>query len=279
MTAKIDGKRILIYVVLILFTVLCLAPFFMLIINATHSHPDIQKGFSALPGKALWNNLNHVLHNDNLPVITGLVNSMIVSVCTAALSVYFSALTAYGIHVYNFKYKTQVFSFILLIMLVPSQISALGFIREMMAFGLMDSFIPLIIPAVATPATVFFMKQYLESTLSLEIVEASRIDGAGEFRTYNSIIIPLMKPAFAVQGIFSFVYSWNNYFLPSLLLESKSMKTLPILIAQLRSADFLKFDMGQIYMLITLAILPTVIVYILLSKNIVGGIALGGVKG
>ena len=122
------------------------------------------------------------------------------------------------------------------------------------------------------------MKQYLDASLPMEIVEAARIDGAGEFYTFNHIVLPIMKPALAVQAIFSFVSSWNNYFIPALVLDTADKKTLPILIAQLRSADFLKFDMGKVYMLVAIAILPVIIVYLLLSKFIVRGVALGGVK-
>ena len=143
----------------------------------------------------------------------------------------------------------------------------------------MNSFIPLIIPAIAAPAVFFYMKQYMESTLPLELLEAARIDGAGEFRTFNQIALPLMKPAIAVQAIFSFVGSWNNYFTPALILTDDKKKTLPILIATLRSADYLKFDMGQVYMMITFSILPVIIVYLILSKNIVSGLAVGAVKG
>ena len=224
-------------------------------------------------------NLRNVFHNENLPVLRGTLNSLVIAGGSAALAVYFSSLTAYGLHAYDLRGKKQAFSFILLVMLVPSQVSALGFLREMLALGLRDSFLPLILPAVASPTVVFFMKQYMASAVPLELVSAARIDGANEFYAFNRVIIPIMKPAFAVQGIFAFVASWNNYFMPSLLLDSKMKKTLPILIAQLRSADFLKYDLGQVYMLITIAILPTVIVYLLLSKNIVGGIALGGIKG
>ena len=116
-------------------------------------------------------------------------------------------------------------------------------------------------------------------SLPMEIVEAARIDGAGEFYTFNKIVLPIMKPALAVQAIFSFVASWNNYFIPALVLDTADKKTLPILIAQLRSADFLKFDMGKVYMMVAIAILPVIIVYLLLSKFIVRGVALGGVKG
>lgn len=123
------------------------------------------------------------------------------------------------------------------------------------------------------------MKQYLISALPLEIVEAARIDGSSEFRTFNTVVLPMMKPAIAVQAIFTFVFAWNNYFLPALLLDSKNKKTLPILIAQLRSADFLKFDMGQVYMLITIAIIPIILVYLCMARFIVGGVTLGSVKG
>ena len=272
-------RELMIYIVLVLLTCLCLFPFFMLMINATRSHTEIQKGFTFLPGGAIFMNLRNVFHNENLPVLRGTLNSLVIAGGSAALAVYFSSLTAYGLHAYDFRGKKQAFSFILLVMLVPSQVSALGFLREMLALGLRDSFLPLILPAVASPTVVFFMKQYMASAVPLELVSAARIDGANEFYAFNRVIIPIMKPAFAVQGIFAFVASWNNYFVPSLLLDSKMKKTLPILIAQLRSADFLKYDLGQVYMLITIAILPTVIVYLLLSKNIVGGIALGGIKG
>ena len=122
------------------------------------------------------------------------------------------------------------------------------------------------------------MYSYMQSSLPMELVEAARIDGCSEFRTFNRIVLPIMKPAIAVQAIFTFVMAWNNYFIPALIISDNKKKTLPILIAALRSADFLKFDMGKVYMLITIAIVPIIIIYILLSRYIVAGVALGGVK-
>ena len=171
------------------------------------------------------------------------------------------------------------FTFILMVMMIPTQVTALGFLQLLGKMNLMDSFIPLIVPSIATPVTFFYMKQYMEASLPLEIIEASRIDGAGEFKTFNIMVTPIMKPAIAVQAIFAFVSSWNNYFVPSLVLQSDKKKTLPILIAQLRNADWLKFDMGQVYMMIAFSIFPVVIVYLILSKHIVQGVALGSVKG
>lgn len=275
----LNTERIIRYVVLLLLTILCLLPFYILLINATRSHPDIQKGFSFLPGKSFITNLKNVLRNENLPVIHGIFNSLFISGCNAILTTYFSSLTAYAIHAYEFKFKRALFLFILMIMMVPVQVSTLGFIDLMQKFKLLDSFIPLIIPSIAAPVVFFFMKQYMESNLAIEIIEAARIDGSGEYRTFNNIVLPIMKPAIAVQAIFAFVNTWNNYFVPSLIIKTNTKKTLPILIAQLRSADFLKFDMGQLYMLIAIAIFPVIIVYMCLSKFIVRGVAAGSIKG
>ena len=221
-----------------------------------------------------WNNLLH----GTLPVFYGLRNSIFVSVCSAILCVYFSTMTAYAIHAYEFKLKKFMFTFILMIMMIPTQVTVLGFLQLIGKMKLDDSFIPLIVPAIAAPVSFFYMKQYMDSVLSLSLVEAARIDGAGEFRTFNSIVLPLMRPAIAVQAIFTFVSSWNNYFTPALVLHTDKKKTLPILIAQLRSADWLKFDMGQVYVMIAFSIFPVIVVYLLLSRNIVGGVTAGGVK-
>ena len=275
----VHTRRIIAYVVLIIVTIMCLFWFYVLFVNATRSKAELNHGFTLIPSKYAGRNLYNLFHNSNLPIIRGLLNSLIVSLCTAGLSTYFSTMTAFSIHAYDFKLKKAAFTFILAIMMIPTQVTALGFINMLRRIKLMDSFIPLIVPAIAAPAVFFYMKQYMEANIPLELMESARIDGAGEFRIFNTIALPLMKPAIAVQAIFSFVTSWNNYFTPALVLKSDSKKTLPILIATLRSADFLKFDMGQVYMFIALAILPVIIVYIFMAKNIVAGMTVGAVKG
>ena len=274
----IHARRILAYVVLILVSFLCLFWFYVLFVNATRSHGELTKGFTPIPSTYLLKNWQGVMAG-TLPIVRGMFNSLFVALCSAALCTYFSTMTAYAIHVYDFKIKKFMFTFIMAVMTIPTQVTALGFLQLVSDMKLEDNFIPLIVPAIAAPVTFFYMKQYMESALPLSLVEAARIDGSGEFRTFNTIVLPLMKPAIAVQAIFTFVSSWNNYFTPALILHNDKMKTLPILIAQLRSADFLKFDMGKVYMMVAIAILPVIIVYLLLSKFIVRGVALGGVKG
>lgn len=274
----IHARRALAYIVLVLISFLCLIWFYILFINATRAHSELTKGFTVIPSTFLAKNWK-TLVTGTLPIWRGLANSLIVAGLTAALSTYFSTVTAYAIHVYRFPGRKFIQSFILAIMMIPTQVTALGFVNFMRKLKLMDTFIPLIVPAIAAPAVFFYMKQYLTGALPLSIVEASRIDGASEFRTFNEIVLPIVKPAIAVQAIFSFVTSWNNYFQPALILQTDTKKTLPILIAQLRAADWLKFDMGQVYVMILFSIAPVIVVYLFLSKYIVEGIALGSVKG
>lgn len=272
------AETILAYLVLIVLSFLCLFFFYILLVNATRSHADLQKGFSWLPGNYFFENLKNVANDGSFPMFKGIINSLIVSTCSAALCTYFSALTAYGLYAYQFKLKKVAFTFIMAILVMPTQVTAMGFLRLMTNIGLYDSLLPLIIPSIASPAVFYFMYSYLESSLPLSLVEAARIDGSGEFMTFNRIILPIMKPAVAVQAIFTFVGSWNNYFVPALIIQSKDKMTVPILIATLRGADYMNFDMGKIYMMITVAIVPIIIVYLLLSKYIIAGITLGGVK-
>jgi len=277
-SASVHARRLIAYVVLIIVSFFCLFWFYVLFVNATRSHSELGLGFSPLPSSHLVENWTN-LKNGTLPIFTGLINSLLISVATAALATYFSTMTAYAIHAYEFKARKPLFTFILMVMMIPTQVTALGFLQLIDKMGLDNSAIPLIVPAIASPSVFFYMKQYMDSTLPLSLVEAARIDGSGEFRTFNQIVLPLMKPAIAVQAIFSFVGSWNNYFTPALVLHDDAKKTLPILIAQLRNADWLKFDMGQVYMMIAFSIFPVIIVYLILSKHIVGGVTLGGVKG
>ena len=271
-------RSIVAHVVLIIRSFMCLFFFYVLIVNASHSHAELQKGFSALPGKYFWKNLMNVANDGSFPMFRGILNSIIVSGCSAVLCTYFSSLTAYGLYAYDFKARNVAFTFIMAILVMPTQVTAMGFLRLITKMGLYDSLLPLIIPSVASPAVFYFMYSYLQSSLPMSLVEAARIDGSGEFRTFNSIVLPIMKPAIAVQAIFTFVGSWNNYFVPALVIQSKSKMTVPILIATLRGADYMNFDMGKIYMMITVAIVPIIIVYLLLSKFIIAGVTLGGVK-
>ena len=272
-------RTVFAHVVLIILSFMCLFFFYILLVNSTRSHAELQRGFSALPGSSFFTNFKNVTSDGSFPMVRGIINSLIVSSCSAAICTYFSALTAYGLYAYDFKLKKVAFTFIMAILVMPTQVTAMGFLRLITKMGMYDSLLPLIIPSIASPAVFYFMFSYLQSSLPLSLVEAARIDGCREYRTFNQIVLPIMKPAIAVQAIFTFVGSWNNYFVPALIIQSKDKMTVPILIALLRGADYLNRDMGKIYMMITVAIVPIIFVYLLLSKYIIAGVTLGGVKG
>lgn len=292
----LSTRRIICYAVLVLLAILSLFPFYIMVVNATRSHPQIQSGFSAIPGTQLWLHIKQFIKSErwfdvvagqqverkvygtSYPIFRGLGNSFLVAIFTAAFTTYFSAMTAYGIYMYNFKGKKTAFKFIMAVMMVPTQVSTLGFLQLITKLGIMNSYIPLIIPAIAAPVVFFYMYQSMEATLPYSIVEAARVDGSNEFYTFNAIVCPMLKPAFAVQAIFAFVTSWNNYFIPALVISDKKLWTVPIVIANARSADYMMFDLGVNYTLMTVAILPLIVIYFLLSRYIIGGVTAGGVK-
>jgi len=282
---KMKPLDIAVTVVMIIICVISLIPIWVLVVNATRTTLDITgNGVSLIPGLNLFKNIGTMLEwsatgKVQYNALTGYVNSAIIAFSCTFLTVLFAGATAYGVVVYDFRLKNAAYTFILAVMMVPVQVTSVGFYQFMSKIGLTDNYLPLIIPAIAAPGVVFFMRQYMKSSFPLEIVEAARIDGSNEFRTFFTIAIPMMKPAFAVQAIFAFVANWNNYYTPSMILISREPKqmTLPMMVNTILSNDKLA-DYGAKYAAIMLSIIPVVVVYFIFSKFIVEGVALGGVK-
>ena len=269
-------KKTILYILLILLSVVCMFPFLLMIVNATRSGSEIMKSFTLIPSVYLKENWATVFKYFNL--FLGMWNSLKVAVPSTLLCAYFSAMTAYALAMYKFKGNKVLFMTILIFMMIPGQLGLIGFYNLCTKLHLVNSYIPLIIPCIAAPAVVFFMKQYMESTLSIEMIEAARIDGAREFRIFNTIIMPIMKPAVATQAIFQFIAQWNNLFTPTIMLTTDEKKTLPLFVQMLTSDQF-RVDYGVVYVGLTVTVLPLIIAYLILSKYIVAGVALGGVKG
>ena len=270
--------KIVIYVVCIFLAILSVLPFWIMIVNATRSTTEIQQhAISLIPSSYMMNNIKILLGKSFNPVV-GFGNSLIISIGATALAIYFSSLTAYAQVAYNWKLRNAFFSCIMVVMMSPAQVTMIGFYQMVYKIHMTNRLSMLILPAIASPTMVFFMRQYLQPTLSMEMVQAARIDGAKEFMIFNRIVLPIMKPAIATQAIFSFVASWNNLFTPLVLLTDQKKYTMPIMVSLLKG-DIYKTEYGSVYMGLTLTVLPLIIVYLLLSKYIIAGVALGGVKG
>ncbi|MBO5424562.1 MAG: carbohydrate ABC transporter permease [Lachnospiraceae bacterium] len=282
--AKIRATKIFRTVICVLLCIVSIFPFYIMIINATRGSAEIQAGIQGitdlLPGGDLISNFKGMVKaslGKDTNVWEAMLHSAIIAVPATCLQVYFATFTAYGLTVYQFKLRNMAWSFIMAIMMIPAQVSVIGLMEFMTKIGLYNTYWPLIIPAIAAPSTVYFMKQYMQSALSLEIIEAARIDGSGELATFNKIALPLMKPAMATQAIFAFVASWNNLYVPNMMIIGTEKYTLPMFITGLQS-DQIRMNYGFLYVSLTLTVLPLLIVYFALSKYIIAGVALGGVK-
>ena len=273
--------KVFIYIVSIIFSIMTLFPFVMLIANSYKSTFEVQSStlslYSEHPFKNLQNNWKIITSKDAFHPAVGFKNSFIVATLSTILNVYFSCLTAYAITAYEWKLRDGFNAMIMAVMMIPGTVTMIGFYQMAYKIGMINKLSVLIIPSIAAPMVVFFMRQYLQASLSMEIVQSARIDGAGEFRIFNQIVIPLMKPAIATQAIFAYVGSWNKLFTPMILLTDKNKKTLPVMVALL-NGDIYKKEYGAIYLGLLITVLPLIVVYAFLSRYIVEGVALGGVK-
>jgi multiple sugar transport system permease protein len=268
--------RFFVYIVLIFLLLITIIPIWTLIVNATRSTYEIQQGISILPSTHVMENYN-ILLGRGLNLWQGFSNSLFVSVTSTILSVYFALLTAYGIVVYDFPGKKALYNFILVLVMIPMQLSIIGFYQYMSKLGLTDNYASLILPTIASAGTVFFAKQYLESMVIQELIDAGRIDGASELGIFHRIMMPIAAPGAFTMAIFAFVASWNNFFNAFILISSKSKYTLPMLVKTLQG-DVYRTEYGSIYLGLAITVIPIIIIYAIFSRYIVSGIAMGAVK-
>ena len=275
---SISIYKVIILIVCIILALLSLFPFLVMIVNSTRSTYQIQQhAVSLVPSKYFFNNLK-ILTGKSFKPAVGFMNSLIISCGVTVVTLYFSTLTAYALVMYEWKLKNAFFSFIMAIMMIPATITIIGFYQMAYKMHMTNNLMIMIIPAIAAPQMVFFMRQYMKPSVSPSLVESARIDGSKEFFTYNVIVLPIMKPALATQAIFTFVTSWNELLRATVLLTNKSKYTLPVMVSLL-NGDIYKREHGAIYVGLSLTALPLIVVYFILAKYIVAGVALGSVKG
>ena len=269
-------KKGILYVLLILLGAACLFPFLLMIVNATRSGVEITRSFTLIPSNHIKENWEVVFSYFNL--FKGMWNSLLVAVPATLFTAYFSALTAYGLAMYQFKGNKLIFTTILVFMMIPGQLGLIGFYNLCTKLHLVNSYIPLVIPAIAAPGTVFFLRQYVLSVLPPSLIEAARIDGAGELYSFHTIVLPVMSPGIATMSIMVFIGNWNSYLTPMIILNKNDKFTLPVMMATLRASTDIQSNQGAIYLAVAISVIPILIVFCFCSKYIISSISAGSVK-
>lgn len=269
-------KKVILYVLLILLAAACVFPFLLMMVNATRSGVEITRSFTLIPSSHIRENWETVFSYFNL--IHGMGNSLIVGIPATLLTAYFSAMTAYGLAMYKFRGNKAVFLSILIFMMIPAQLSLIGFYNLCTKLHLVNSYLPLIIPAIAAPGTVFFLRQYVLSVMPPSLIEAARIDGASEIYSFHRIALPIMSPGIATMSIMAFIGNWNNYLLPMIILNNSEKFTLPVMMATLRASTDIQRNQGAIYLAVAISVIPILIVFCFCSKYIISSISAGSVK-
>ncbi|MCA9979889.1 MAG: carbohydrate ABC transporter permease [Anaerolineales bacterium] len=268
--------RVFVYIVLFILLIIVISPIWLLLVNATRSTTEIQQGLSLLPSTHALDNYNILLGRGlNLP--RGFFNSLFLSVTTTLLTVYFSFMAAYGIVAYDFPFKKAMKSFVVILVLIPTQLSIIGYFQYMSRLGLTDNYASLILPSIGSAFAVFFGIQYLESIIIEDLIDAGRVDGASEMSIFHRIMMPIAIPGAVTLGIFTFIASWNNFFNPFILINSIEKYTLPMMVQLLRG-DVYRTEYGAIYLGLAFTVIPVILIYLFLSRYIISGIAMGSVK-
>ncbi len=210
------------------------------------------------------------------PAVRWLLNTVVMAVGAMALTCLTAALAGYVLAKKRFYGRRLLFSLIVCAMALPKQVIVIPLLQEMNFLGLHDTLWAVILPTVGWPFGVFLMKQFSE-TIPTEMLEAARVDGAGELRTFFSIVFPMIKPGIGALAIFTFVNSWNDYFLQLIMLNSRTQWTISLGIARLQGE--MASDFGLIMAGAALAAIPIVVVFIAFQKYFTQGIAMGAVKG
>jgi ABC-type glycerol-3-phosphate transport system permease component len=269
------GKKITLYVILVLLALSMVVPFYMMFIYATL---PTNKIYSYPPVIWFGGNIAKNLQSMNKIVsfVQSLGNSVIVTVSNTVLVLLFCSMGGYAFAVYNFKFKKQLFGILLLTMMIPWTAGIVPWFWLMSKFGWINDFKALIIPSAANAFGIFWMRQYCLRNVPQSVLDAARIDGCSEWTIFFRVVSPIILPAYASLGIMQFVNVWNDFIAPMMILRRKALLTLPVMLRTMvgdRGTDY-----GALMLASTCAVLPLLIVFLVASKYFMSGLTAGAIK-
>ena len=261
-------------IILILMTLVMFFPLYIVFVMGTYYSEDIFKGLPMLPSDYFLTNLKLVISKG---FFSAYLNSITVSVASVTLSVLVSTMIGFALAKYNFKGKKFIFAFVMAIMMIPGQISMIGYMLEMRKMNLINTLLPLIFTWAAHPLGAFLMMQFISDGIPDELLESARLDGCSEPGIFFKIVIPCIKSGFVTLATLVFLWSWNNYVLPLILINKQELFTIPLMVNNLSNA--FRSDYGAIMCALGLSVLPMIVIFSLCSRTFIQGIAAGAVKG
>ena len=261
-------------IILILMTLVMFFPLYIVFVMGTYYSEDIFKGLPMLPSDYFLTNLKLVISKG---FFSAYLNSITVSVASVILSVLVSTMIGFALAKYNFKGKKFIFAFVMAIMMIPGQISMIGYMLEMRKMNLINTLLPLIFTWAAHPLGAFLMMQFISDGIPDELLESARLDGCSEPGIFFKIVIPCIKSGFVTLATLVFLWSWNNYVLPLILINKQELFTIPLMVNNLSNA--FRSDYGAIMCALGLSVLPMIVIFSLGSRTFIQGIAAGAVKG
>ncbi|BBI32843.1 carbohydrate ABC transporter permease [Cohnella abietis] len=260
--------------VMLVISIMAFYPFYSMLIMSTYQSNDLYTSIKLLPGNYLGENFKTLFSIDFLAYYK---NSIIVAISTTVLGVLVSAAAGFAFGKYKFRFKNVLFVSVLLTMMIPMQFGIVAFVIEMRWFGWLDTLLPLIIPPAANAFGVFWMTQFARSTIPDEVMESARIDGCGETSIFFKIVLPFLRPAFITLGLLFFLWSWNSFFVPLIVLSTDSLYTIPLGIRGL--AGQFRADSAAQILGLTIGTIPVLVFFAIFSKNLIEGLASSAVKG
>lgn len=266
--------RIPICIFMVIVSLIALLPFYMMIIMGTHYSEDLYSGVKLLPGSYFQTNLANVLKQD---YFTFYRNSIVVSVLNTCGGVLVSAMAGYAFAKYKFKGRGPLLSFVVATLAIPQQLGLIGFVVEMRWLGWINSLVPLIISGMASAFGVFWMTQYIGASVPNEILESGRVDGSGDFGIFFKLVVPIIRPAFITIALLLFLWSWNSYMTPLVMISDEKFYTIPLSIA-LVSSEY-RTDYAARILALAMGTIPVVVMFAFGSKHLIRGLVAGSVKG
>lgn len=272
--AKKRAAAVIKQIILIVMTLIMFFPLYIVFVMGTYYSEDIFKDLPILPSDYFLTNLKLVISKG---YFSAYFNSITVSVVSVILSVLVSTMIGFALAKYNFKGKKFIFAFVMAIMMIPGQISMIGYMLEMRKLNLINTLLPLIFTWAAHPLGAFLMMQFISDGIPDELLESARLDGCSEPGIFFKIVIPCIKSGFVTLATLVFLWSWNNYVLPLILINKQELFTIPLMVNNLSNA--FRSDYGAIMCALGLSVLPMIVIFSLCSRTFIQGIAAGAVKG